>query len=652
MIPHLAISWLFLTPAAAAPESPAVVNAAPAEPAEFAEFGEDYDLTELSLEELMDIEVTIATREAEPLSSVPAAVYVLTGDEIRRSGHSSIPEALRMVPGFHVSRWTTGAWDVTSRGFGNGLSLTNAAYLNQLLVMIDGVVVYTPLFAGVWWPIQDLPLEDIDRIEIVRGPGGALWGSNAVHGVVHIITKNASETQGFQIALQSATDDRHAGMRYGGTINEGVSYRGWVKVSDYDSLDDSYHSLIGVSNDWYLMSFGARFDWEHAEKEFSLSARGWDGNYENLGYDLDTYAPIQVQDERQGGTLVASMADPEAGSRWQAWFATDQQDLDTLVDIKIDTFDLEYQKSLSVSEANRLNIGAGFRHTSAELYGDDPYWYAFTPDKQTLQTYRVFAMDTIKSESTNTALTMGATAENNSLTGFEFQPTVRGTWSPEDGYVAWAAVSRAVRTPSLEEDSLNDDSVYAGRRDFRSETLYAYEIGFRAVPTEWVAADLALYYNDYDHVHYRDPYARPWGYELNNEADGESYGGEIALDFHLTEAWKVRSAYSYHGATFKAKNGDSLGTDEYSPMHAWNVRSYYDIWEDWEFDVGVYGVEGMGEALQAAEYIRVDARLGWRPFEGYEVYVGVQGATEPTRSELDVYDHVRRAFLFGLRISP
>jgi iron complex outermembrane receptor protein len=161
--------------------------------------GEEDDLSSLSLEELLDIEVTIASKSKQKLSDVPAAVYVITGEEIRRSGHSSLPEVLRMVPGFYVSHWTTGAWDVTSRGFGPGTSVTNGAFLNQLLVLIDGVVVYSPLFAGTWWPLQDLDLGDVDRIEIVRGPGGILWGSNAVHGVVHIITKHSSDTQGFKL---------------------------------------------------------------------------------------------------------------------------------------------------------------------------------------------------------------------------------------------------------------------------------------------------------------------------------------------------------------------------------------------------------------------------------------------------------------------
>ena len=176
---------------------------------------DDVDLTEFSLEELMDLEVTVATRTASPLSETPAAVYVLTGDEIRRSGHTSVPEALRMVPGFYVSRWTTGAWDVTSRGFGNGLSLINQAYLNQLLVMIDGVVVYSPQFAGVWWPIQDVLMEDIDRIEVVRGPAGALWGTNGVHGVVHIITKHGSDTVGWQVNARTQKDHSLASARYG-----------------------------------------------------------------------------------------------------------------------------------------------------------------------------------------------------------------------------------------------------------------------------------------------------------------------------------------------------------------------------------------------------------------------------------------------------
>lgn len=602
---------------------------------------EDVDFTELSLEDLMGLEVTVATRNAARLDSVPAAVYVLTGDEIRRSGHSSIPEALRMVPGFYVSRWTNHSWDVTSRGFGNGLSLMNLAYLNQLLVMIDGVVVYSPQFAGVWWPLQDVLLEDVDRVEVVRGPGGALWGTNAVHGVVHIITKHGEDTQGLHVSARGSELDRQFSARYGGKFTEDGYYRAWVKGTSYETLADS---AIPENQDWYVGSFGTRLDWKQADKEFTVWARGWKGEFQNRGYDLTTFDPIQVEDDRKGAMMLASMSDPEVGSRWQAWYSTDRQDLPTLADIRVDTFDIEYSRTTALGESHSLNWGVGYRNVHSYFFGDDPFWLAFDPENHYLDTFRAFAMDTVPLGDSDVTLTFGAAIEHNEITEVEFQPTIRATWMPEQNYMLWAAISRAVRTPSLEETS---DSFW-GNEQFQSETLIAYELGGRWSPASWMTTDLAVYFNDYDDLHYLDPVDSIY----TNNSEGEAYGAELAMDFQPFSDWKLRSTYTYHHGTFNVKStGEQLPTGEYSPKHVFSLRSYYDIADDWEFDAGLYGVEGMGEDYEEAEYIRLDARLGWTFVEGVEAYIGVQGATEPQRSEYDEFDQLRRTAYLGIRAS-
>ena len=220
----------------------------------------------------MGIEVTIAAKTAQALSDVPAAVYVLTGDEIRRSGHSSVQEALRMVPGFYVSHWTTEKWDVTSRGFGPGSSLTSLAFLNQLLIIIDGVVVYSPVFAGTWWALQDIDLADVDRIEIIRGPGGILWGANAVHGVVHVITKSSADTLGLRLTGRGATDDRHASGRFGGSFGENGTYRTWVKAAGFDTLHNSFSpdGITHFNQNWDMNSAGFRADWAKDGKDYTV----------------------------------------------------------------------------------------------------------------------------------------------------------------------------------------------------------------------------------------------------------------------------------------------------------------------------------------------------------------------------------------------
>ncbi len=630
----------------------AAFSLALATPAAFAAGGDpldDEDLTELSLEELMNLEVTIASRSSEKLSEVPGAVYVITGDELRRSGHSSIPEALRMVPGFHVSHWTTGAWDVTSRGFGPGLSLTSLAYLNQLLVMIDGVVVYTPLFAGVWWPLQDVDLADVDRIEIIRGPGGILWGSNAVHGVVHIITRRAADTQGLRVSLRESSDDRHGSFRYGGKLGEAGHYRAWLKGADYDTLSNPFGDW---DYDWKLLSGGVRAAWRAWNRDFSMWTKAWDGHFEDAGFDLTLLVPIQVTNEKRGLEVYGSMANPASGSRWQAWFATDQQDLDTLVDIGIDVFDLEYQRSLQLEENETLSLGAGWRWVHSRLFGDDPLYLQFDPEESTQNTFRLYGLDHIGFPDIDSSLTLGATIEHNDFTQFEVQPTARMTWMPLEELMFWGGISRAVRTPSLEERHLTPTSFFIGSEDFHSEILWAYEVGARALPVSWLAADLALYFNDYDQLHFADFDPSTLQYQLTNEAEGTAYGLELALDLRLTDYWSMRSAYTFHKGEYESKNGQALRTDDYTPEHNINLRSYLDLGNHWELDLGFYVVENLGPGFKMAEYFRADARLGWRPRKDLDFSIGVQNATKDTHSELDEFDQIRRTVYASLSWSP
>jgi len=613
-------------------------------------FGDEYDgqrLKDLSIEQLMDLEVTIASRSEQSLSTVPGAVYVLTGDEIRRAGHSSIPEALRMVPGMYVSHWTTAAWDVTARGFGPGLSLTSSAFLNQLLVMIDGVVVYSPLFAGVWWHLYDIDLADVDRIEIIRGPGGSLWGTNATHGVVNVITKSSSATQGARVSLRSATDDRHAAVRYGGALGENGTYRVWGKGAWYDTLEDSF---LDFNNDWETLSGGFRGDWNLGGRQLTLSARAYEFDNHAFGFD-PMGGIIPVIDRKDGFQVFAGLFDPEADARLQAWYSSDQQHQPTFVDYRIDTFDVEVQRQFALSGTNRLTLGTGYRRVSSDLVGDDPAFLDFDPHDFHQDVFRGFALDHIALPELDSELTLGLTLEHNDFTQFEFQPTVRMSWNPTGSLFLWSAVSRAVRTPSLEERSLSSGSAFVGSNDFRSETLIAYEVGARALLSPSASLDLALFFNDYDDLHFED-FNGVQSF-LTNEAEGQAFGAELAGDFKPTDRWTLRSAFSFLRGEYTSKaDGSDLGTDDYYPEYQFNLRSYYDLGSHWELDGAVYLVEKLGPAFDMAEYVRVDARLGWRPSAAFDFYVGVQQLNDASHSEFDEFDQVRRAFVVGLNWAP
>lgn len=609
---------------------------------------DDNDLKSLSLEELMDIEVTISSRSEERLSSVPGAVYVLTGDEIRAAGHSSIQEALRMVPGFYVSHWEPSSWDVTSRGFGPGLSLTSLAYLNQLLVMIDGVSVYTPLFAGVWWALVDVDLADIDRVEIIRGPGGILWGSNAVHGVVNIITKKASETQGPQLSVHHGIDDRHVGVRYGGTFGETGAYRVWTKGAFYD---DGANPFLGFEQDWHTLSAGFRTDWSDDDgRRYTFSTRAYESKQDAIGFDLMAFVPIPVEDLKTGFQFLGRVSNPETRSELQAWYSSDRQQMPTLADVKIDQLDLNYQRELRLGERNRLTLGAGWRSIWSDLFGPDTFFLDFQPRELRLDVFRAYAIDKIAITEA-TEVTLGTTLEHNDFTQFEVQPTARVAWRADEDLTLWAAISRAVRTPSLEERTLTMDSAFVGSDSFRSETLIAYETGARARVSERVALDLALFYNDYDDLHFEDFD----GFQsfLTNEAEGTSYGAELAVDATPTERWTIRSALSFIQGDYESKvDGSDLGTEDYHPERQFNVRSYYELGHGWEFDAAFYVVDKLGPGFEIAEYVRTDLRLAWEPCEELELFVGVQHLNNSTHSELDEFDNIRRSFIMGLVWNP
>ena len=625
---------------------PAPVLAQGAQPASFS--SEDVDLTELSLQDLLELEVTIAARSSEKLSSSPAAVYVLTGDEIRRSGHSSVQEALRMVPGFYVSHWTTNAWDVTSRGFGSGLGQTNLAFLNQLLVMIDGVSIYSPLFAGVWWPIHDLPLRDIDRIEIIRGPGGVLWGSNAVHGIVNIITKSSAETHGVHIGVRGGNDDRNGSMRSGGPLGENGNYRVWVKRSDYDTLHNPFYDF---DEDYDLDTVGFRADWNLDEtRKFTVSARAWDGDFEQAGFPPPTFEAVPDRGRKQGYTLYAGLHDTERGSSLQGWFSSDRQDIPTISDDDIDTFDIEYKKETQLSERLRLTSGLGYRRIESHLRGDDPFFLDFDPRRFEQDIFRGFVLGSF-SVTPKLDLVLGAQLEHNSFTQFEIQPTARVAWTPRDELSVWAAVSRAVRTPSLEERTLADTGFVVGSSNFESEELVAYEIGARSLMGEQVAVDLALFFNDYDDQHFAQFDPNLGQDFLINGGEGEGYGAELAVDLKPNSRWSLRGAYSLLETDIEIKADGSDLPHGQSPSQQFNLRSYYDLSNDWELDAGVYVVQDI-KGQEEAEYVRVDLRLGWQPTEAFSLYFGIQGLTEDVRSELDEFDNVRRSAFFGVDWTP
>ncbi len=613
----------------------------------------------------MDVEVSVASRHGEPLRDIPAAVYVLTGDEIRRAGHTSIQEALRMVPGFHVAQWKTSGWDVTARGFTGSLSPVGESFANQLLLIIDGVSVYSPAIAGIWWPLYDVPIEDIDRIEIIRGPAGTLWGANAMNGVVHVITKHPKETTGTLVTATVGTAEQRAAVREGGTLGTNGMYRAYVSYADHAALPNSDGHKF--AEDWRVASAGLRADWDlgvDGRTTFlttMYASEFGDGLQDSLILGLPPFDDTP----RNGGYVLGSweFGEPEDLQRFQGWYSADFQKQVNL-EMDVQSADLEYTRHTQVSDLHTLTWGVGFRSAQTNLQSDKGY-NDFSPEFRRSNGVRFFAQDEVAIAPLDSKLILGAQVEQADVGGTSVQPTLRWMWNASDRTSVWAGISNAVRTPSREEiDSLSysDPNLppdFTGNKDFLNEKLLSYELGVRTSASEKVQIDVATFYNQYQDL-------QTYEIDVNgvttygNEAHAHAAGVELALDLDITTSWRVRSSYSYFHMDFESdSNVGSAGSiddkDGLVPDHHASLRSYYDLGSNWELDSGVYWTSELPFWDNPA-VLRVDARVGWKPSTHVQFSLGVQNAQEKQHPETgeDITSfggEVARNFYGSLRLS-
>ena len=415
----------------------------------FAQAESESDLTELSIEDLMEQKVTSVSKTEQAFSDTAAAVFVVTQDDLRRSGVTNIPEALRMVPGVQVARIDSNKWAITARGF-NGRSA------NKLLVLIDGRSIYTPTFSGVYWETQDLVLEDIERIEVIRGPGASVWGANAVNGIINIITKHAEDTQGGLVSLTAGDEERViAGVRYGGRLGEQGYYRIYGKHFERDGLVDE--SGRDAGDDWDLTRGGFRVDWAPSASD-TVMAQGdvYDG-------DIDQNFTVPSISSPTGGQRVLESGDASGGSllaRWehlqslasrvsvQFYYERFRRN-DTFQNERRDTFDFDFQHELALTMRQEFIWGLGYRLSSDHI--TDAELVSVSPEERDLNLFSAFLQDRISLFDDHLELTLGTKLEYHTFSGWEYQPNVRTIWKPHRNHRLWASFSRATRTPSRGE---------------------------------------------------------------------------------------------------------------------------------------------------------------------------------------------------------
>ena len=609
------------------------------------------DLTHFDIEDLMQIKVISATKIEQAVEDTASAVFVITQDDIRRSGVTDIPDALRLAPGVQVARIDANKWAITIRGF-------NGRFANKLLVLVDGRSIYTPAFAGVYWEIQDLLLEDIERIEVIRGPGASLWGANAVNGVINIITKSARDTQSLISVTAGNPKNTIVGLRYSGQLGDGAHYRLYGKFLDQDGLLDAQGQ--DAEDDWRLGSGGFRLDWSPSDRDsFSMYGGFFDESLQQnfLVPSLTSPSSQLMRDKAQGsggylqGRWERDLSDTSRLSL-QIYYQN-QQRQDAMLDFNIDTLDLDFQHAFALNERNKLIWGLGYRRYS------DAYRQAMLgsmiPSNLDYDLFSAFVQDQIDLIPQKLELTLGARLEHNDFSGWEFQPNVRLLWSPYAKHRLWAAVSRAVRTPSRFDNGgiLNVVAAppqspinlpvlvfFQGNSEFVSEKLTAYELGYRTWPTERLSLDVALFYNNYDDLHAlerRNDLIIPGdGYLLVpdlfvNAVRSQTYGFEVATNWQAMDWWRLQLAYSYLRMKFQNKPGYSelipVFQEGSQPHHQISLRSSFYIRHDLEFDLWLYYVDEIPELIigtlahtaSVDAYFSVNARLGWRPRKDLEL---------------------------------
>ncbi len=625
--------------------------------------GSSDDLAELSLEELseLDVVVTSVSKKEEKLTEAPSAITVLTQEDIRRSGASSIPEALRMVPGLQVTHIDSNKWSISARGFNN-------QFANKLLVLIDGRSVYTPLFSGVFWDVQDVLMEDIERIEVIRGPGATLWGANAVNGVINITTKNAKDTQGGLISSTYGSEEKEIGIRQGWQLPNGAYLRTWGKFKDIDGFKDAADD--DTPDDWSMERGGFRLDWD-AGCEDTLTLQGdiYNGDFSESDVFPALTPPYfdarSTDGDVAGGNIRLNWNhkfSETSNMNLQLYYDRTERSIGDYFREQRDTYDVDFNHSFQLGCNQEIIWGLGYRQTS-----DDVMQGALVttyPAQRKDDLYNAFVQDTITLVEDKLKLTLGTKFEYNDYTGVELQPSARLAFTPDNRNTTWLAVSRAVRSPSrIEHDGLVIVSAfpnpadpnlppiaaaYVGNPDYDSEELIAYELGHRIKLSDRLSLDTAGFINSYDNLSTLEggaPYLslNPLPAHIvaplyfSNQMDGTTYGIEASATYQPTDRWKLIAGYTYidlqlHTDRSSRDLATEASTESSTPQNQFHLRSFLDLPCNLELDMGVYAVQSV-DAFDIPSYVRLDTRLGYRPNERMELSVGFQNVLDDRHPE-------------------
>jgi iron complex outermembrane recepter protein len=601
------------------------------------------DLTQMSIEDLMNLEVTSGAKKEEPLQRTAAAIFVITGEDIRRSGATNVPDVLRMAPGLDVSQTSANSWNVSSRGF-------NDAFANKMLVLVDGRTVYSPVFSGVFWDAQDILLADVERIEVICGPGAALWGTNAVNGVINIITKIAAKTQGATVTVAGGNVVGGYGAgQYGGQLPGGGFYRVYAKGFSTESVGGA--PGVGPQDGWNLQHGGFRADWTLSSRD-SLTVEGdlfrSDGQgTTNFTTSLTplTFAPVPGGLEDNGGSLMAHWKrtfSPRSEISLQAYFDHERADAG-FVRGASNTIDVEFQNHLVIGQRHDVVWGVDFRAIGINTAGAMPV--SFNPPRTFENLASAFVQDEIELMPGRLRLTLGGRVQREYTSGVDFQPDARLLWTPTTRQAVWLAASRALRGISPSDTSV-DAFLGAvpgpgglllvpealGNPNIRPEAEISFQIGYRAQVTSNISVSTTAFLNHYTRLEGENagtPILESGSgipflllpETADNKIDGQTHGIEFFGNWKPVSIWKLSGGITWLDGVFRDGSvnaaPNTTANTLNAPHHQFSVRSSLDLPHRVEFDAGLYRV-GPLDLMGVPGYYRLDARLGWRVGEHAE----------------------------------
>lgn len=610
-------------------------------------------LLDLSLEELsqtrvvapaMQQVVTTVARQESTVAKTAAAVFVITPEMIRRSGARNVPELLRLVPGIQVAQIDSNKWAISIRGL-------NQRFANKLLVQIDGRTVYTPLFGGVYWDAQAIMLEDVERIEVVRGPGATVWGANAVNGVINILTKNSADTTGALVSVGGGKEYRSFGSgRVGGHVNENLHWRAYGKYNDNDNSFSGATSEIpgfprppgDVSDDWRQGRGGFRMDWTPSDSD----AVTFQGDFYNGTSGSKSLFPtpgpapftrVSIFDDRLNGQNALLRwrheVDDESDFQLQSFFDRTKR-VASILDEDRNIFDIDFQHRMPIAAHHRLIWGAGYQ-TSRDRLIQDGYVLSTTPAGRSINVMGFFVQDEIELMEDELYFTVGSKFENNTFTQFEYQPSGRLVWTPNEREAYWGAVSRAIRRPARIDNDIRLRTLsplsspfgvhplVVGNDGVVAEDLLAFEIGYRAQPTDRFSWDITAFHNDYNDLSsILTTVPFPPQLTFGNEQDARSFGAELTANYQINDRWRVYGSYSYLNLNIVTPDGSIPRNERADARHRTNLWFAGELREDVQLDVMFRYVDAINvTGVGIPSYLEMDVRLGWLATDSLELAV-------------------------------